>query len=70
MGCLGSCCIQTFLNHGIIRLMERDLLKELMKIISETGCVPNVTYDSGIDGVRLEFEGNYNDFNLYIVNRE
>ena len=57
-------------DSKVLKLGTTEALKELMKIISETGCVPNVTYDSGIDGVRLEFEGNYNDFNLYIVNRE
>jgi hypothetical protein len=57
-------------DSKVLKLGTTEVLKELMKIISETGCVPNVTYDSGIDGVRLEFEGNYNDFNLYIVNRE
>lgn len=57
-------------DSKVLKLGTTEVLKELMKIISETGCVHNVTYDSGIDGVRLEFEGNYNDFNLYIVNRE
>lgn len=57
-------------DSKVLKLGTTEALKELMKIISETGCVPNVTYDSRIDGVRLEFEGIYNDFNLYIVNRE
>jgi len=57
-------------DSKVLKLGTTEALKELMKIISETGCVPNVTYDSGIDGVRLEFEGMYNNFNLYIVNRE
>ena len=60
--------LQTY--SKVIKLGTTEVLRELMKIISETGCVPNVVYDSGIDGVRLEFEGTYNDFNLYIVNRE
>ena len=57
-------------DSKVLKLGTTEALKELMKIISEAGCAPNVKYDSGIDGVRLEFEGTYNDFNLYIVNRE
>lgn len=42
------------------------VIKELMSIIKNTSSIPAVSYDSNEDYTRLEFEGYYNNFTLYL----
>lgn len=54
-------------NKKVIAAQDNTkVIKELMKIIGDVGCIPEVIYDNEKDCTRLEFEGTYNNFNLYL----
>jgi hypothetical protein len=42
------------------------VIKELMKIINEIKAIPEISYDSTKDCTKLEFEGYYNNFSLWL----
>ena len=50
----------------ILAIGQTEVFKYIMDVVSSNGCVPDVTYDEIIGGTKLEFEGEYNDFTLYV----
>ncbi|HHT98172.1 MAG TPA: hypothetical protein GXZ90_09810 [Clostridiales bacterium] len=42
------------------------VIKELMNIIADTKAIPEVSYDSIKDCTKLDFEGYYNNFTLWL----
>ena len=53
-------------KNMVLKTGTTNVMKELMNIISSTGCVPRVEFDGFSNLTKLEFEGMYNNFNLYI----